>query len=149
MLLLPLLPVFLRLLGMKWTLVIGMAAWGIRYAVFSLGHPLALVIASLALHGLCYDFFFVAAYIHVDNKATPQIRASAQALFNLVVMGLGMWIGNEAFGRLVKHSTTAAGVDWQRVWLYPTVVVVVALAMFVVGFRERKNPVQVSPNESI
>jgi nucleoside transporter len=148
MLLLPFLPLFLRHFGMKWTLVIGMAAWGLRYGVFSLGNPLWLVIASLALHGLCYDFFFVAAYIHVDNKASVQIRASAQALFNLVVMGLGMWIGNEVFGWLVKRFTGPEKiVNWSQVWFYPTVVVVVALVMFIAGFRERRNPTEVTPAE--
>jgi nucleoside transporter len=137
MLLLPFLPFFLRYLGMKWTLVLGMAAWGIRYGVFSVGEPMGLVIASLVLHGLCYDFFFVAAYIHVDNQASVKIRASAQALFNLVVMGLGMWIGNIVFGRLVDAARVGDVVNWQSVWFYPTIVVAIALPIFIIGFRDK------------
>ena len=137
-LLLPFLPFFLKHLGMKWTLVLGMAAWGIRYCIFSLGQPVGLVIVSLALHGICYDFFFVAAYIHVDNQASKAIRASAQALFNLVTMGLGMWLGNIFFGELVAHYRTEDIVAWSSVWATPTIGVVIALVIFIVGFRENK-----------
>lgn len=149
MLLLPLLPFFLSRFGMKWTLVIGMAAWGIRYAIFSMSEPPWLVIASLTLHGLCYDFFFVAAYIHVDNKATPQIRASAQGLFNLVVMGVGMLIGNYVFGALKDKFTTDDVVQWDKVWLYPTILVVAALAVFIVAFREKRGPAETSETQTI
>lgn len=140
MLLLPFLPFFLKRLGMKTTLALGMAAWGIRYGIFSVGHPLPLIIAAIALHGICYDFFFVAAYIHVDNRATRDMRASAQAFFNLVTMGLGMWIGNIAFGRLKRHVTDPVTevVDWQQVWLYPALGVGIALFIFIVGFRPKE-----------
>lgn len=155
MILLPFLPFFLKRLGMKWTLALGMAAWGVRYAIFSIGGPPWLVIASLALHGVCYDFFFVAAYIHTDNKANAQIRASAQALFNIVTMGAGMLIGNLAFGALVDHytrevtlerivegvtaQTTESIIDWSTVWAIPAAGVIVALVIFAIGFRPAKT----------
>jgi MFS family permease len=143
MLLLPFLPFFLKRIGMKWTLALGMAAWGIRYAIFSLGLPLPAIILAIALHGICYDFFFVAAYIHVDNQATGDMRASAQALFNIVTMGLGMWLGNMAFGALNDHFTTGAGtpaeaVAWQPFWAYPALGVLMVLIVFALGFREKK-----------
>lgn len=149
MIMLPLLPVFLRVIGMKWTLILGIAAWGVRYGIFAVGQPTALVIASLALHGICYDFFFVAAYIHVDNQASAAIRASAQALFNFVVLGVGWLIGNVAFGRLVSHYTTKLPeggqvVDWESVWLYPAVGVVVPVLILILFFRGKAQPAQIA-----
>ncbi|GMU22466.1 MAG: xanthosine permease [Phycisphaerae bacterium] len=142
MLLLPLLPFFLRTIGMKKTLLLGIAAWGIRYGIFSLGQPTWLVLASLALHGICYDFFFVAAYIHVDNQASANIRASAQALINFVIMGIGMLLGNLAFGKLTASftDTLADGVqstDWTSVWMYPAIGVIVPVVVFALFFREK------------
>lgn len=138
MLLLPLLPFFLRTIGMKATLLLGIAAWGVRYGIFALGQPTWLVVGSLVLHGICYDFFFVAAYIHTDNQASSEIRASAQALFNLVVMGFGMWLGNEIFGRLNEHLTSGGVTDWSRFWAYPAVGVIVPVAIFALFFKGRK-----------
>ena len=53
--------------GMKWVLAIGMAAWGLRFGFFALGKPLALVVLGVALHGICFDYFFAAGFIHVDQ----------------------------------------------------------------------------------
>ena len=96
---------------------------------------------SLVLHGICYDFFFVAAYIHTDNQAAKDIRASAQALFNVVVMGFGMLIGAEVFGRLYDTYTHDGITHWRAMWAYPAVGVLVCIAFFLLGFRERKPAV--------
>jgi len=133
------LPFFLKRLGMKRTLAIGMAAWGVRYAIFALGGPATLIILAILLHGICYDFFFVAAYIHTDSRATSETRASAQAMFNFVVMGVGMFLGSIAFGRLFDHCTTEAGTDWARMWLYPALGAAVALVLFLVAFRPKDD----------
>jgi nucleoside transporter len=143
MLLLPLLPLFLARLGMKWTVLMGIAAWGVRYGIFALGEPTWLVKGSLALHGICYDFFFVAAYIYVDNRASSDIRASAQALINFVVLGVGMLLGNLAFANLTDHFTqsVADGVqvtDWTSVWKYPAIGVIVPVVIFGLFFKGRK-----------
>jgi nucleoside transporter len=112
MILLPFLPFFLYRFGMKWVLAMGMLAWGIRYGVFSLGQPYWLVIGLLTLHGVCYDFFFAAGFIHVDNESPSDIRGSAQALFTFLTYGLGMWIGSEfsgvMFTKYVALTSSAA-----------------------------------------
>jgi nucleoside transporter len=109
MIILPFLPFFLYRFGMKWVLAIGMLAWGIRYLLFALGYTGQVspyvVIASLAFHGVCFDFFFAAGFIHVDNEAPPEIRASGQALFTFLTYGVGMWLGNMASGYVVNHYT--------------------------------------------
>jgi len=161
MLLLPLLPFFLRVFGMKWVLVLGMAAWGIRYYLFAIASPswppvnvpwfqsgegivstpINPIILTLALHGICYDFFFAAAFIHVDNESPPEIRGSAQALFTFLTYGLGMWIGNIVSGRLLERFTDpeTKAVDWYQFWLVPSVGVLASMLVFILFFRMRRG----------
>ena len=112
MLILPFLGVCLYFMGMKWVLAVGMLAWGLRYMLFAYGSggdaaavPSLVVIASLALHGICFDFFFAAGFIHVDNNAPKEVRASGQALFTFLTYGLGMWLGNTLSGYIVDKYT--------------------------------------------
>ena len=88
---------------------VGMAAWALRYGLFSVGHPFALVLIGVALHGVCFDFFLAAGFIYTDEKAPPEIRGSAQALFSFLVYGVGMWIGNLVSGRVVATSRKRLG----------------------------------------
>jgi nucleoside transporter len=135
-----LLPFALKKLGMKWVLGVGMTAWAVRYGLFSIGHPFALVIIGVALHGVCFDFFLAAGFIYTDEKAPPAIRGSAQALFSFLVYGIGMWIGNEVSGRVVDHYTTAGVHDWSKIWLVPAIGAVVCLALFLVLWRDKPAP---------
>jgi nucleoside transporter len=149
LILLPFLPVFLFRMGMKWVLALGMFAWGLRYFLFSQGGPwdpgsplpFILVIIGVALHGICFDFFFAAGFIHVDNEAPKEIRASAQALFSFLTYGLGMWLGNMLSGRIVAFYTdeTTKTVDWASFWMVPSIGVLISLAVFVLFFRMRPN----------
>jgi dipeptide/tripeptide permease len=129
---------------MKWVLAVGMLAWGVRYAIFSLGEPYWLVIASLALHGVCFDFFFAAGFIHVDNRAPSNIRASAQALFTFLTYGVGMWIGGELSGRMAGYYTNPETrvTDWREFWIGPSIGVLVCLVVFALFFREKGKEVQ-------
>lgn len=132
---LPLLPLFLRRLGMKWVLALGMLCWGVRYFLFAhggpAGLPFMLVIGGVALHGLCFDFFFAAGFIHVDNEAPRDIRASGQALFSFLSYGVGSWLGSLLAGKLMA---VYAG-DWYHFWLVPCIGVLASLTVFVLFFR--------------
>jgi nucleoside transporter len=153
LMLLPFLPYFLTRWGMKWVLAVGMLCWGIRYALFALYaeadtemlYPLVLL--GIALHGVCFDFFFAAGFIHVDNTAPPEIRGSGQALFTFLTYGVGMWLGNMVSGQLGDFYTTkwldAAGkeiteTNWTMFWLLPAVGVLICFAAFVLFFRDKK-----------
>jgi nucleoside transporter len=119
------LPIVLMRLGMKWVLVIGMAAWALRYGFFSLAAtpgiapslPLILMIVGVVLHGVCFDFFLAAGFIHTENKAPASIRGSAQALFSFLTYGVGMWIGSEISGRVVGAFTTPHVPDVPQLFL--------------------------------
>jgi nucleoside transporter len=90
-------PLFISVLGVKRMLAIGMLAWVARYYCFGTLN-LPLVIVGLVLHGICYDFFFVASQIYVDAKAAASQRASAQSFIAFVTLGLGMFVGAYAAG---------------------------------------------------
>jgi nucleoside transporter len=147
LILLPFLPWFLRHLGMKWVLALGMFAWGARYYLFSLGAAGSVspwvVLASLAFHGVCFDFFFAAGFIYVDNEAPRDIRASGQALFTFLTYGLGMFIGNMVSGFVVNLWTTGPETalvrDWSKIWVVPSVGVLASLVVFVLFFRMHKD----------
>lgn len=140
---LPLLPIFLFRMGMKWVLALGMFCWGLRYFLFSQGGPeglpFALVIIGVALHGFCFDFFFAAGFIHVDNEAPKDIRASGQALFSFLTYGVGMWLGSLLAGWLKGWFTVDGHVDWHSFWLVPSAGVLLALVVFVTFFHMRRT----------
>jgi nucleoside transporter len=139
MIILPFLPLVLMRIGMKWVLALGMLAWGIRYGIFALGEPAWLVIASLALHGICFDFFFAAGFIYVDQEAPNEIRGSAQALFTFLTYGFGMWLGSELSGLVFQRYTTEAGTNWQQFWILPSVGVLAAFFVFILFFRIQRR----------
>jgi nucleoside transporter len=152
MVFLPLLPFFLFRMGMKWVLALGMFCWGLRYFLFAYGGPMpaegsggsllpfSLVILGVALHGFCFDFFFAAGFIHVDNEAPKDIRASGQALFGFLTYGVGMWIGSLLAGWLKGRFTVDGAIDWQTFWLVPAAGVMLALLVFVIFFRMHTSP---------
>ena len=96
-------PFFLKRFGIKLTLLLGMLAWAVRYALFAYGNAGELVfmlILGIALHGVCYDFFFVSGQIFTDSKAGEHYRSAAQGLITLATYGVGMLIGFWVAGAL-------------------------------------------------
>lgn len=134
-----LLSYFLKKYGMRRTLAIGVIAWPVRYIIFAIGTPAWLVIASLALHGFCYVFFFVAAFIYVDKVAPPDIRASAQSLIAIVALGFGRFLGSLFAGWIKDVFTTDAVTNWTNVFLVPCVLTIVCALAFLLFFREESG----------
>lgn len=112
-----LIPFFFRKLGVKMMLLIGMACWVARYALFAIGAPEQvawMIFAGVALHGICYDFFFVTGFMYTDKKAPKEIRGQAQSLLVFLTQGVGMFFGYRfAFGgnypfteKVLPHTVT-------------------------------------------
>ena len=137
-----LMPLFFRFLGVKWMLVTGMFAWVLRYALFALGAPAGIfwmIMGGIVLHGICYDFFFVAGQIYVDKVSTPAIRGQAQGFLVLMTYGIGMFIGAQISGWLHNGIVTSTGaeglVQWQMFWGGPALLAAVILLVFMIMFR--------------
>ena len=131
-------PWFFRRLGVKWMLLVGMLAWMARYAFFAYGNNAELVwmlYAGIVLHGVCYDFFFVTGQIYVDTKAPGDLRAAAQGFIAFVTLGVGMFIGSWASGRVVDAFVVGSGHDWNRIWLVPAAGAAIVLVLFALFFR--------------
>ena len=141
-----LVPFFLIRFGVKWMLIVAMGAWALRYFVFaSFPESVALLVFGIALHGICYDFFFVTGQLYVDRKAPVSIRASAQGLFALLTYGAGMLVGNYMLGwwgdSIALDGSSQAG--WQQgafgFWIMPAVLAAIILIFFAMTFRREQN----------
>ncbi|NIM48511.1 MAG: MFS transporter [Gemmatimonadales bacterium] len=135
-----LLSYFLKKYGMRKTLAFGVVAWPVRYIIFAIGTPAWLVIASLALHGFCYVFFFVAAFIYVDKVAPVDVRASAQSLIAIVALGFGRFLGSLFAGQVRDVFTTAGETNWTYVFLVPLALTLLCAVAFLLFFREEAAP---------
>ena len=136
-----LLPVFLNRFGLKWTLIAGMLAWGVRYAFFAFGDAgegAWMLFTGILLHGICYDFFFVSGQIFTDVKAGEKIRSAAQGLITLATYGIGMLIGYKISGIIVDQYVSADGHLWKEIWLYPAGFSFLVLLFFVLFFKNEK-----------
>ncbi len=133
-----LLPYFLPRFGIRTTLLIGILAWPVRYIIFVIGQPSWLVIASLALHGFCYVFFFTAAFIYVDRVAPSDIRASAQSLITFATIGVGNYLGSLFAGWIQSLFTGPEGTNWQAVFTVPAVITIICAFIFLLFFKENK-----------
>ena len=143
------LPWFLDQLGMEWVLLIGVGAWAVRFGLFTFGKPLPLVLFGIAIHGICFDFFFAAGFIHVDSIAPKHLTATAQALLGFLVYGLGMYLGSELSGMwnqsLSKTESAADGKDeqtltnWRAFWGIPCVIMIVATLMFLMSILSARG----------
>lgn len=140
-----LMPLFFVRLGVKKMLLIGMGAWVLRYALFAIGAPDAvmwMILIGIALHGICYDFFFVTGQIYVDKKSNEKIRGQAQGMLVLVTYGVGMLIGAQIAGTVYNSFLGGADVlsldKWQSFWWLPAGFALVVLIFFGLTFSDRK-----------
>jgi nucleoside transporter len=137
-----LLPLFLKRFGLKVTLLVGMAAWAIRYLLFAYGDAgpgIWMLFSGIILHGICYDFFFVSGQIYTDFKAGERIKSSAQGLITLATYGLGMLIGFFLAGKIYNsYALPEGGHDWKMIWLIPAGIAFVVLLGFALSFKNEK-----------
>lgn len=134
-------PFFFAKLGVKKMLAMGMLAWGVRYVLFAFGNPDAnywMLLVGIIVHGVCYDFFFVAGQIYTDNLAGERFKNAAQSLITLATYGVGMFIGYTVSGPIVdNYQTSATSHNWQNIWLIPAGIAFVVMALFLLFFSEK------------
>jgi nucleoside transporter len=135
-----LMPFFLKRLGIKKLMILGMLAWTVRYVLFAQGaggQAPALLYLGIILHGICYDFFFVSGQIYVDRKAPAHLQASAQGFITLCTYGLGMLIGAWVSGLVLDaYAIPGGGHRWGQMWYVPAAMAAVVTVLFAALFRD-------------
>lgn len=138
-----LIPVFFVRFGFKKTILIGMLAWAVRYVLFAYGNGGDLsfmLIIGIALHGICYDFFFVSGQIYTNSKAGEKYKSAAQGLITLATYGVGMLIGFAVAGWITdNYKTLEGGINWQMVWIIPAGIAFVVFLLFAIFFNDKKE----------
>lgn len=136
-------PLLFPILGVKKMLLTGMGAWVLRYLLFAAGADDAItwiILSGIILHGICYDFFFVAGFIYVDKTAPVDIRGQAQGFIILATYGLGMLIGSQVAGYLFNNIITGNSLgEWQNFWVIPAVFAAAVMLFFGIMFKNTKR----------
>ncbi|HCK05591.1 MAG TPA: MFS transporter [Flavobacteriaceae bacterium] len=133
-----LLPFFFKKFGFKMTILVGMLAWTVRYLLFAFGDAgegVYMLLIGIALHGICYDFFFVSGQIYTDSKAGEKVKSAAQGLITLATYGVGMLGGFYIAGLITDANLTSEGHDWASVWQIPALFAVLVFVLFAVLFK--------------
>lgn len=134
-----LLPFFFKKFGFKKTLLVGMLAWAVRYTLFAYGNAgeqAFMLIIGIALHGICYDFFFVSGQIYTDFKAGEKIKSAAQGLITLATYGVGMLVGFWVAGKISDQNIFADGThNWEVIWMLPAAFALGVMVLFMLIFK--------------
>jgi hypothetical protein len=121
-----------------------MLAWSVRYLLFAYGngHELAFMLyIGIALHGICYDFFFVSGQIYTNSKAGIKYKSSAQGLITLATYGVGMLIGFKIAGMISdSYKLTDGSLDYKMIWIIPAGIAFVVFLLFALFFNDKTKP---------
>lgn len=112
-------PFFLRRFGIRIVMLISIFAWVFRFGLFGIGNPgsgLWLLVLSMIIYGMAFDFFNISGSLFVEKEADMKIRASAQGLFMVMTNGIGAYLGGRLSGMVVDHFTVNNVTDWRSTW---------------------------------
>ena len=57
-----------------------------------------MILFGIALHGICYDFFFVTGFMYTDKVAPKSVRSQAQSMLVFFTQGIGLYFGYKVAG---------------------------------------------------
>lgn len=135
-------PFFLRRFGIKMVMLLSMLAWVLRFGLFGVGDPgsgLPLLILSMIVYGMAFDFFNISGSLFVDREAKSSIRASAQGLFMLMTNGIGAILGGFFAGGVVDYFTGPGGTHWPNVWFTFAVYALIIAIAFIFIFKYKHD----------
>lgn len=136
-------PFFLKKFGIKKVMLLSIIAWALRFGLFAIGNPgngLILLILSMIVYGMAFDFFNISGSLFVEQEADPKIRASAQGLFMLMTNGVGAFFGSRLSGMVVDHFTHDGVKDWRSIWFTFAAYALVLGLIFPLVFRYKHDP---------
>ena len=145
-----LIPFFMKRFGIKRVMMIAMLAWVFRFGLFAIGDPgqgVWLLILSMIVYGVAFDFFNVSGALYVEQETSDEIRSSGQGLFMIMTNGLGASIGTLVAQYIVNHYTAPTTIDgifyqvgeWTTVWGIFAAYALVVLVFFTMIFKESKQ----------
>ena len=142
-------PFFLRRFGIKKVMLISMAAWVLRFALFGFGNPaefLWMIILSNIVYGMAFDFFNISGSLFVETQTNSSIRASAQGVFMMMTNGFGAIFGSWTSGILIDtyFKDTAGHYQWQGIWLTFAAYSLVIAILFAIFFKHKHIPEEVA-----
>lgn len=135
-------PFFLRRFGIRNVMLMSIFAWVFRFGLFAIGDPghgLYLLVLSMIIYGMAFDFFNISGSLFVEKEADIKIRASAQGLFMLMTNGIGAYLGGTISGWVVDHFTVDGIKNWQNIWLSFAGYALVLGILFPLMFRYKHN----------
>jgi MFS transporter, NHS family, xanthosine permease len=136
-------PFFLQKFGIKRVMLMSIFAWVLRFGLFAIGDPgpgLYLLIISMIVYGMAFDFFNISGSLFVEKEADIKIRASAQGLFMLMTNGIGAFFGTLIAGKVVDYFTVAGVKDWQSIWFSFAGYALVLGIVFPLVFKYKHDP---------
>jgi len=140
-------PFFLQRFGIKKVMLISIFAWVFRFGLFAVGDPgagLWMLVLSMIIYGMAFDFFNISGSMYVNLEANPRIRASAQGLYMVMTNGLGAFLGTMVAGAVVDHYTVGGVRDWQNIWLAFAGYALALGLVFPFVFRYRHDPAKMA-----
>jgi nucleoside transporter len=138
-------PLFAKKLSRKLLLAIGLWAYALRMAIFAYSEAIPesirtlAVVLGIAMHGLCFGCFIFVAFMVVDEETSSDVRASAQSLFNLVIVGVGIIVGSLAAGKVAEWAKVDGALDYQRLFSIPMWGAFGCLALLAAFYRPGRN----------
>ena len=138
-----LIPMAMRLFGIKRVMLIAMVAWVLRFGLFGAGNPgsgVWMLILSMIVYGVAFDFFNISGSLYVNMRTTSKIQNSAQGLFMLMTNGIGATIGTLSAQAVVNHFVyNAAEPNWSAAWYAFAVYALVVAFLFMILFKTPKT----------